>query len=290
MTSLLTKRLLRDTFIIPRWNVDLLLASPTCTGSCVVLQAAGASNFKYFKDRQLTPSKKFENVVMPDKPRLPIVSRTPMVWQQGSTMKPPRQTKELWRMRGEETVNTELKLGQFGIVALNGGMLKYKQFDAIRMSVGRNLKQVNAFSIYRVEAPYKPLTNHGQGKRMGGGKGSISEYGTPIKAGRIILEVGGKILWEEARPWLNEITKKLPFKAIAVNAEMLKNLKEEEQRLIETNQNPITFEYLVRNNMFDCQRQLSPYDKIWFGKFVYLDRQMNIKWKWVTGERYKGKR
>ena len=44
-------------------------------------------------------------------------------------------------MRGEETVNTDLKLGQFGIVALNGGMLKYKQFEAIRMSVGRHLKQ-----------------------------------------------------------------------------------------------------------------------------------------------------
>ena len=84
MTSLLTKRLLRDTFIIPRWNVDILLASgPTSKGSCLV-QAAGASNFKYFKDRQLTPPKKFDNVVMPEKPRLPIVARTPLVWQHGN--------------------------------------------------------------------------------------------------------------------------------------------------------------------------------------------------------------
>jgi len=288
MTSLLTKRLLHDASILPRISVlDVLLAAPI---SVAMVQSAGAK-FKYFNSRELTPPKKFENVVMPDRTRLPIVSRTPHMWQQGMSMKPPRQTKELWRMRGEETVHTDLKLGQFGIVALTGGMLSYKQFEAIRLAAGRHLKQgSNSFGIYRIDAPYKPLTSHGEGKRMGGGKGSIKEYGTPIRAGRVIFEVGGKLLWEEVQPWLNEITKKLSFKALAVNAEMLEELNAEEQRLTETNQNPISFEYLVRNNMFDCQRQLSPYDKIWFGKYVYLDRQMNIKWKWVTKDRYKGKK
>ena len=46
-------------------------------------------------------------------------------------------------MRGEELYNTELTLNQFGIVALTGGMLNSKHFDAIRLSVGRNLKQEN---------------------------------------------------------------------------------------------------------------------------------------------------
>ena len=36
-------------------------------------------------------------------------------------------------------------------------------------------------SWYRVDAPYKPITDHGTGKRMGGGKGSIDEYGTPVR-------------------------------------------------------------------------------------------------------------
>ena len=83
MTSLLTKRLLRDGFAIPRWSVDLLQVSPTSSGGCLLLQAAGASNFKYFKDRQLTPPKKFENVVMPERTRLPLVQRTPLIWQHG---------------------------------------------------------------------------------------------------------------------------------------------------------------------------------------------------------------
>ena len=44
-------------------------------------------------------------------------------------------------MRGEETVHTDFKLGQFGIVAVAGGMLKYKQFEAIRLLAGKYLKQ-----------------------------------------------------------------------------------------------------------------------------------------------------
>ena len=64
-----------------------------------------------------------------------------------------------------------------------------------------------------MDAPYKPITDHGTGKRMGGGKGSIDEYGTPVrlifghffsspksskvKAGKVVVEVGGLAEWEE---------------------------------------------------------------------------------------------
>ena len=43
------------------------------------------------------------------------------------------------------------------------------------------------------------------GKKLGGGKGSISHYVTPIKAGRVIMEVGGNLYWEEVRPWLSNV-------------------------------------------------------------------------------------
>ena len=146
-----------------------------------------------------------------------------------------------------------------------------------------------SFAIYRVEAPYKPITNHGFGQRMGGGKGAIAEYGTPVRAGRVVVEVGGKLLWEEVQPWLARIAGKLPFDAIAVNADSLRRLKEDEKKLEETNLNPISFEWLIRNNMLDCQRKVSIYDHIWFGKFCYLDRELNKKWNWVTKKGYKGK-
>jgi len=254
------------------------------------LTLTAGKKFKYFRDRDLKPPPEFENIVMPERNRLPIMPKVPNIWQTGSQMRPPRQTKELWRMRGEELVHTDLQLNQFGIVALNGGMLRHPHFEVMRMGIGRQLRANETFAMYRVDAPYKPLTNHGQGKRMGGGKGSISEYGTPVKAGRIIVEIGGRALWEEVQPWLSSIAKKLPFDAIAVNKTMLTKLKEEEQRLSNTNENPISFEWLIRNNVLDCQRKLSLYDKKWFGKFVYLDRNLNKKWQWVTQSHYKGKK
>ncbi len=53
------------------------------------------------------------------------------------------------------------------------------------------------FAIWRVPAPWQPVTKKGQGQRMGGGKGAIDHYVTPIKAGRVIIEVGGTCEFEE---------------------------------------------------------------------------------------------
>lgn len=53
------------------------------------------------------------------------------------------------------------------------------------------------FAIWRVPAPWQPVTKKGQGQRMGGGKGAIDHYVTPIRAGRIIVEMGGKCEFEE---------------------------------------------------------------------------------------------
>lgn len=247
-----------------------------------------ARKWKYHPDRDLKPPPTIENTNMPERQRLPIVQKTPAIWLSGA-MRPPRGTKEMWRMMGEEKVHCDLSLGQYGIVALTGGMMKSKSFDVLRLGIGKYINQhKDSFSIYRVDAPYKPLTNHGFGKRMGGGKGSIDGYGTPVRAGRVIVEVGGKILWDEVRPWLDRMAKTLPFPAMAINAEMIRKFREEEARLQQTNKNPISFEWLVRNNIMNCQQYLSEYDQRWFGKFVYKDRVNNRKWQWVTRSKYRG--
>ncbi|QQP39185.1 39S ribosomal protein L16_ mitochondrial, partial [Caligus rogercresseyi] len=139
-----------------------------------------------------------------------------------SMLKVPRGQTELFRMRGEELVHTELLLGQFGIMALSGGALKNGHFEMMRMGVGYHIgKKRQGFAIYRVDAPHKPKTMRGVGKRMGGGKPSISHYITPVRAGRIILE--------QVRHWLTNVAKKLPFEAIAVTPSILQNFKEEEK-------------------------------------------------------------
>ena len=51
-------------------------------------------------------------------------------------MRPPKGTKEMWRMMGEEKTHNELTLGQFDIVAITGSMMKHKNFDVLRHSRG----------------------------------------------------------------------------------------------------------------------------------------------------------
>jgi len=229
---------------------------------------------------------KFDIKNMPAKHRLGPMPRTPTLFTNVG-VKIPKGEKELYRIQGEELVHNKLLLGQFGIVAVSGGQMNHKHFDILRMEISKYLKPNHSFGIWRVDPPYKPVTVHGQGKKLGGGKGSIKHYVTPVKAGRILVEVGGKVLWDEIQPVLNFIAEKMPFEAMAVSADLLERLNTEERRLEETNENPYTFEWLVRNNILDCHQYTSPRDKLWFGKFIYRDRTFNKKWNTVLKSKYR---
>lgn len=76
-------------------------------------------------------------------------------------------------------------------------MLRHGHIEMIRMSIARKMNTSKMYAIWRIDAPWKPITRRGQGKRMGGGKGAIDHYVTPIKAERIIIEVAGKCSFEE---------------------------------------------------------------------------------------------
>ena len=61
------------------------------------------------------------------------------------------------RMMGEETIHTDLQMGQFGIVAVHGGMIKAATLETIRNYTGRKLKKGKSFAFYRVDPPYKVI-------------------------------------------------------------------------------------------------------------------------------------
>lgn len=103
---------------------------------------------------------------------------------------------------------------------------------------------------------------------MGGGKGAIDHYVTPVKAGRVIIEIGGKIEFEEALPYLKEVAQKLPFKAKATSYDLMIQERQREKELEALNINPYTAEYVIKNNMGGCHKWLSKYDKKWFWKHV----------------------
>ena len=146
----------------------------------------------------------------------------------------------------------------------------------ICLTIGRCMDPKNMFAIWRVPAPYKPLTKKSLGHRMGGGKGPIDRYVTAVKSGRLVVELGGRCEFEEVKPFLTQVAHKLPFPAVAVSRQSLQQMREEEEEKRLNNQNPWTFERVIASNMLGMRRYLSPYDlklkgRYW-GKFFLKHR------------------
>lgn len=136
----------------------------------------------------------------------------------------------------------------------------------MRLGVNRKMDESRMFAQWRVHAPWKPVTKKGLGHRMGGGKGSIDHYVTPVKAGRIILEVAGYCEYSEVFPFLKIIAHNLPFEAEPISQEIMDKEKEYEEYVKENNLNPFSFEYCLKHNMLGIRKWASPYDYIWHNK------------------------
>lgn len=65
----------------------------------------------------------------------------------------------------------------------------------------RRYDKILRYAIYRKWDIYllTYFITQGLGHRMGAGKGAIDHYATPIKAGRVILEIGGNCEYFEVR-------------------------------------------------------------------------------------------
>lgn len=62
------------------------------------------------------------------------------------------------------------------------------------------------FAIWRVDPPWYAVSRKSPGTRMGGGKAAINHYVCPVKAGRVIVEVGGRCSFEEVRQVLEKVS------------------------------------------------------------------------------------
>lgn len=66
---------------------------------------------------------------------------------------------------------------------------------------------------------------------------------------------------------MEEIRKKLPFRAKVVSVESMKEDEERERQLESRNANPWTFERIAKENYLGISKYLGPYDYKWFGKY-----------------------
>jgi large subunit ribosomal protein L16 len=93
------------------------------------------------------------------------------------------------RMRGMAYKGNTLEFGDFGLQALECGMMSAQQIESARVAVTRHVKRGGKIWI-RV-FPDKPITKKPAETRMGKGKGAPEGWVAVIKPGRILYELEG---------------------------------------------------------------------------------------------------
>ena len=102
-----------------------------------------------------------------------------------------------------------LSSGFFGLKALESGKLNYKQVEACRKSLRRDMQKQG--KIYLRAFTYHSTTKKSVGIRMGKGKGNHAMWICPVKQGQIICEIYG-VPEVKAVFALRNAGNKLPFK------------------------------------------------------------------------------
>ncbi|KAI6177128.1 Ribosomal-L16 domain-containing protein [Aphelenchoides bicaudatus] len=172
----------------------------------------------------------FENVVFPPdgQMKLPQLPMEP-TYDLAAGERKYKATERMVEARGVEEVHTSLIHKQYGLAATR---------------INKNLA-TNQFAIWRVPAPWLPRTKKAQGVKLGGGKGSIHHYVTPVRAKRIILEVGGYITRDEAYGYLAHFSAFIPFPVEFVSEEILQERLEYEREVKLYNQNRFDWDFVI---------------------------------------------
>lgn len=204
----------------------------------------------------------YSDVVLPEKVKLKFMNKVPNV------KKAKKERKKLRDIQGPAVAANTFTVGQYAIVAMGGGYLHWGHIEMMRLTVNRKMDTRTTFARWRINSPYKPITRKGLGQRMGGGKGAIDHYVTPVRCGRLIIEVGGKVELKEVEPILTEIAKKLPFPAKVMSREGLEEMHKKQAEMEQNNQNPWTFKQIVQGNMMGVRRVVSPSDLRNHGRYM----------------------
>ncbi len=93
------------------------------------------------------------------------------------------------RNRGKATRGNKVYEGEYGLQALELGMITSNQIEAARVAMTRYIKRGG--KVWIKIFPDKPLTAKAIGSRMGTGKGNVEKWVAPVKPGRVMFEMGG---------------------------------------------------------------------------------------------------
>ncbi|MBI5150651.1 MAG: 50S ribosomal protein L16 [Candidatus Omnitrophica bacterium] len=91
--------------------------------------------------------------------------------------------------RGIATSGNRLHFGEFGLKAVENGVIRANHIEACRVAAARKMK--GAGKIWINIFPYLPVTRKPAETRMGKGKGDLAFWVCPIYRGRMLFEISG---------------------------------------------------------------------------------------------------
>lgn len=112
--------------------------------------------------------------------------------------------------RGISTSGSRLSFGEYGIKALENGLVKAGHLEACRLIVTRKMK--GAGKLWINVFPHKPVTKKPAETRMGKGKGDLDHWVANIKRGRVLFEISG-VPEDFAKDVFRLIAFKLPIRS-----------------------------------------------------------------------------
>ena len=118
------------------------------------------------------------------------------------------------RNRGKATRGNKVTDGEYGLQAVEAGLIKGNQIEAARIAMTRYIKRGG--KVFIKIFPDKPVTGKPIGVRMGKGKGNLECWVAVVKPGRVMFEISG-VPEETAREALRLATHKLPCKCKIVS-------------------------------------------------------------------------
>ena len=113
------------------------------------------------------------------------------------------------RNRGKATRGNMVTDGEYGIQAIEAGLIKSNQIEAARIAMTRYIKRGG--KVWIKLFPDKPITKKPAETRMGKGKGAVEYWVAVVKPGRVMFEIAG-VPEEVAREALRLAANKLPVK------------------------------------------------------------------------------
>ena len=113
------------------------------------------------------------------------------------------------RNRGKATRGNVVNEGDYGLQALEAGLITANQIEAARIAMTRYIKRGG--KVYIKIFPHKSVTKKPAEVRMGSGKGAPEYWVAVVKPGRVMFEIEG-VSEEKAREAMRLAAHKLPIK------------------------------------------------------------------------------